>query len=79
MFNGIKPKTLLSTPEEWHALLIGFFEVLCPWPSRYHLTMKPMGELLKEYHYYMAGRALGFVTLLLILIGLANLVLEVLL
>jgi len=79
MFNGIKLRTLLSTPEEWHAFLIGFFEVLCPWPSRYHLTMKSMGELLKEYHYYVTGRGLGFIALLLILIGLAKLFKEVLL
>ena len=79
MFKWFNIKSFLDTPEEWHAFLVGFFEMLPPWPSRYHLTMKPMGELLKEYHYYMAGRALGFVTLLLILIGLANLVLEVLL
>lgn len=31
MFNGIKPRTFLSTPQEWHALVIGFCEVLCLW------------------------------------------------
>lgn len=79
MFKGIKLKTFLNTHQEWHAFVIGFFEVLCPWPSRYHLTMAPMDDLLKEFHYYMAGRGLGFVTLLLILIGFAKLAKEVLL
>jgi len=63
----------MFTPDELHSFLIGFFEVLCPWPPRHHLTMAPMGDLLKEYHYYMAGRGLGFITLLLILLGIARL------
>jgi hypothetical protein len=79
MFDGIKLKTLLSTPEEWHALIIGFFEALCPWPSRYHLTDAEKAPLRKEYHYYMTGRGLGFPVLLLILVGTAKLIQEVLL
>ena len=79
MFQGIKLKTLLSTSQEWHSLLIGFFEALCPWPPQYHLAMEQKDELRGEYHYYMAGRGVGFVALLLILIGIAKLVQEVLL
>lgn len=79
MFEGIKLKTLLSTPEEWHALVIGFFEVLCPWPARTWLSGQSFDQLLREYHYYLTGRGLGFPALLLILIGLAKLIKEVLL
>ena len=74
MFEGIKPKTFLSTPKEWHALLIGFFEVLCPWPARYEKCDSCHTSLKGEEHYYAAGRGIGFVALLLILIGLAKLV-----
>jgi len=35
--------------------------------------------LMGEYHYYLAGRGIGFITLLLILIALAKLFKEVLL
>ena len=74
MFEGIKPRTLLSTPGEWHALLIGFFEVLCPWPARCYIPKEQRDKILTEYHYYSAGRGFGFITLLLILIGLCKLI-----
>ena len=79
MFDGIKLKTFLNTHQEWHAFLIGFFEVLCPWKPRYPLTTSTMGELLKEYHYYQAGRGLGFVALIFFTIGILLLIKEVLL
>jgi len=74
VFGGIQPKTLLTTPQEWHALVIGFFEALCPWPARAWLSGERLNELLSEYHYYMAGRALGFISLLLILTALIKLI-----
>jgi len=79
MFKGIKLKTLLSTPGEWHALVIGFFEVLCPWKPRIKLLTDDNNYLQGEEHYYMAGRGAGFPVLLLILIGFAKLFKEVLL
>lgn len=77
MFKGIKPKTFLNTPEERHAFLIGFFEVLCPWPAHYVKTSTEIPPLKGEEHYYLAGRAAGVPVLLLILIGLAKLFKEV--
>jgi len=63
---GISLSTLLSTPEEWHSLLIGFFEVLCPWPARYNNVSNCRRCLKGEYHYYMAGRGLGVIAWLII-------------
>jgi hypothetical protein len=38
----------LNTTDEWHAFIIGFFEVLCPLPARVKLPPdKP--EVIKEY------------------------------
>lgn len=79
MFDGIKLGTFLNTHQEWHALVIGLFEVLCPWPARYPLTGEPLAKLQGEHHYYMAGRGAGFVALLFILLGIAKIILEVLL
>jgi hypothetical protein len=53
-FAGISLKELFSTGEEWHAFLIGFFEILCPWPPRH--SINPINS---EYHYYLGGRASG--------------------
>jgi hypothetical protein len=78
MFKWLNLKDFLNTPEEWHALVVGFFEVLCPWPARTWLSGGGLDQLLKEYHYYMTGRGLGFVALLLLLSGIAKFVLEVL-
>lgn len=72
-------KTMFSTPGEVHSFLIGLFEALCPWPARVWLSGQRLNELLDEYHYYMAGRGLGFMALLFLLLGIAKLVLEVLL
>jgi len=77
MFEGIKPRTLLSTPEEWHALVIGFFEVLCPWPAQYMVLPAETSPVTGEEHYYLAGRGLGFIALLLILTVFAKLAKEV--
>lgn len=69
----------MSNPEEVHSFLLGFFEILCPWKPRYPMTSQAEFTPNKEYHYYLAGRALGFPLLVLILIALAKLTLEVLL
>jgi len=69
-FAGIEPKELFSTPEEWHAFLIGFFEILCPWPPWVRIPSPSTGEgkgegdnpsetVSTEYHYYLGGRACG--------------------
>ena len=57
-FKGIKHKELFSTSEEWHAFLIGFFEVLCPWPPKIPVP-SPQSPVSTEYHYYLGGRASG--------------------
>ena len=70
---------MFSTWKERHAFLIGLFEVLCPRPSALALFPKSRREISKEYHYYTAGRALGFVALVFLLIGIVKFVQEVLL
>jgi len=70
--------TLFSTPAERHIFLIGFFEVLCPWPPRQPLPNRYTFPFSKESHYYLEGRAAGFIALLLILLGVTILFKEVL-
>ena len=55
--------TILNTPEEKHALIIGLSEVICPWPPRLKLCPDYLRD---EYHYYLAGRALAMVIWLII-------------
>lgn len=74
---GINLRTLLSTPQERHAFLIGLFEVICPWRPCLPICSKSKKEMKGEYHYYLAGRAVGFPLLLLILAGMAKFILEV--
>lgn len=61
---GIKPSTFLSTHQEWHALVIGFCEALCPWPAKCHCEQSE--AISAEYHYYMLGRALAILAWLTI-------------
>jgi len=53
----------MDTPEEFHAFVIGFFEVLCPWPPRYTLPAAPYST---EYHYYLFGRGMAVMAWLII-------------
>ena len=57
-FKGINHKQHFSTSGEWHAFLIGFFEVLCPWPPKIPVP-SPQSPVSTEYHYYLGGRASG--------------------
>jgi hypothetical protein len=60
VFKGIKLSTFMSTPEEWHALIIGFCEVICPWPQQHPtITAELNAVLWDEHHYYVLGRVLG--------------------
>lgn len=64
---GIKFSNFLSTTGEWHALVQGFSEVLCPWPPlRKVLSETLANEIKDEHHYYMFGRALGVLAWLII-------------
>jgi hypothetical protein len=70
----MKLKTFLNSPDELHAFIIGFFEVLCPWKPRYSMPLEYPSHLKGEYHYYLTGRGIGFTALLLIIIALCKLV-----
>jgi len=61
-------RTLFDTYEEWHAFIIGFCEVLCPWPASFKINRSVKKSLAPEYHYYAAGRGCGLVALLGVII-----------
>jgi hypothetical protein len=58
---GIRPSAFLDCYQEWHAMVEGFCEVLCPWPARHMLSGQLLEDLKKDHHYYMFGRALGVI------------------
>ena len=63
---GIQLSHFLDTIAEWHALVQGFCEVLCPWPPRHKLMDEELAdEIRTEHHYYVGGRVLGFASLVL--------------
>lgn len=65
---GIRPTAFLDCYQEWHALVEGFCEVLCPWPARHKLSGKLLNELREDHHYYVFGRAMGVIAWLIITI-----------
>jgi len=65
---GIRLSAFLDDWKEWHAFVIGFCEVLCPWPPRYHDPLQWPQSVKDEYHYYVFGRALGVIAWLIIAI-----------
>ena len=72
MFKGINFKEFLNDYKEWHALVDGFCEALCFWPPHYGMSDTLLEDLEGEYHYYVTGRALGFLALIGIIIGIAK-------
>jgi hypothetical protein len=63
---GIHPSAFLDCYQEWHALVEGFCEVVCPWPPRWLISEENAKDIAAEYHYYMFGRALGLLAWLTI-------------
>lgn len=60
---SINPREFLNTPEELHALVHGWAEIICPFPPmRKAMSEKRSQELESEYHYYLLGRVLGILT-----------------
>ena len=51
----------MDDPDELHAFVIGFCEILCPWPPR-HST----NSTNSEYHYYLFGRGMGVIAWIII-------------
>jgi hypothetical protein len=63
---GIRLSAFLDCYQEWHALVEGFCEVLCPWPARHAPSKQLLTDLKADHHYYMFGRALGILAWLTI-------------
>jgi len=68
----------MITSDELHAFVIGFFEVLCPWEARYIPFNQSPPPVKGEEHYYLAGRAAGFIALLCVILLFGWIIKEVL-
>ena len=62
-------KTFLNTWDERHALLVGIFELLPPWPPRHPMPDSCKKMLDKEWWYYTGGRTLAVFAWLGVIIG----------
>lgn len=62
-------KLFCDTFDEWHSLVIGFCEVMCPWPAREGIPAEFLSVLEEEYPYYVFGRVLGMGSWILIILG----------
>lgn len=59
----------MNTADELHDFIIGFFEVLCPWPTSTDKGKCGEGLLKtisKEYHYYLFGRGVAVLAWIII-------------
>jgi hypothetical protein len=48
--------------------MVGLSEVLCPWAPRVKAEDRSLDYLQGEYHYYLFGRALGFIALVMTIV-----------
>jgi len=59
--------TFINTENEWHSFIIGFFEILCPWPPRHRMPADYYKNIVNgEYHYYLGGRGAGVIAWIII-------------
>lgn len=63
---------LFDTYNERHAFVIGFCELLPPWPAYYKGNLPPPKYLKDEQHYYYSGRTFGFFALSAVIFALAR-------
>ena len=70
----INLKEFMNDPKEWHAFVEGFSEVFCFWRERHELEGELLEDPKSEHHYYVFGRTIGFVCLVLFGVGVYKLV-----
>jgi len=59
--------TFMDTDDEWHSFIVGFFEILCPWPPRHGMSADYYKDIVNgEYHYYLGGRGAGVIAWIII-------------
>ena len=71
---GIDFSEFMNDHREFHAWVEGFCEVFCFWRPRYEPSKELLEELREEHHYYVFGRASGFICLVLFLVGIWKLI-----
>lgn len=64
----------MNTAEEWHAVVIGWALIACPFSPKHGLMPEAEFKPYKEYHYYLFGRVCGFITLGLEIAGFLKLI-----
>lgn len=64
-FEWFNPREFMNTYQEWHAFVEGFSESFCFWKPRHELTGELKEDLDQEHHYYVFGRVIGFICLVL--------------
>lgn len=55
----------LDTYQEWHALVEGFSESFCFWRAHIEPSEELLNDIKGEHHYYVFGRVIGFVVLII--------------
>ena len=74
MFKWVNLAEFMNTYQEWHAFCEGFAEVFCFWEERHELEGQLLQDVLDEHHYYVWGRCVGFVCLVLFGVGIVKLI-----
>ena len=67
---GINFKQFLSSYKEWHALVFGLCETMCPGEARYVKMSDDLKEQIEtESHYYRSGRVAGYMGRVIFIAG----------
>ena len=66
---------LMNTSQERHAFVEGIGDGYCPWDNHYEPSDELKAGIRKEHHYYNAGTAIGFASLIFSIAGAVRLIL----
>ena len=66
-------KNFLNTEDEWHSFIVGLCESIHIFKPLFSKDNAIPEYIIKEYHYYIFGRALGFIILAFFILSLVKL------
>lgn len=71
-FCWLNIKEFMNTYQEWHAFVEGFSESFCFWRAHVDPSEELLNDIKNEHHYYVFGRVVGFIGLVMFGVGIVK-------
>lgn len=71
-FCWLNIKEFMNTYQEFHAFVEGFSESFCFWRANVDPSEELLNDIKNEHHYYVFGRVVGFIGLVMFGVGIVK-------